>query len=53
MTALIDPAIARSEKVLEGKRQSFVESAYRDTKTYKTIEDYHADLKKAGQADPE
>lgn len=53
VTALIDPAIARSEKVLEGKRQSFVESAYRDTKTYKTIEDYHAALKASGSEFPE
>jgi hypothetical protein len=53
VTALIDPAIARSEQVLEGKRQSFVESAYKNTKTYKTIEDYYADLKKQGKADPE
>jgi len=53
VTALIDPAIARSEKVLEGKRQSFVESAYRDTKTYKTIEDYHAALKASGEPMPD
>jgi hypothetical protein len=53
VTALIDPAIARSEQVLEGKRQSFVESAYKNTKTYKTIEDYYADLKKQGKPDPE
>jgi hypothetical protein len=52
VTALIDPAIARSEKVLEGKRQSFVESAYRDTKTYRTIEDYHAALQKSGDPMP-
>jgi len=42
VVALIDPSTARAEKVLEGKRQSFVESAYRDTQVYKTIEDYHA-----------
>lgn len=41
VTALIDPSTARAEKVLEGKRQSFVESAYKDTKVFKTIEDYH------------
>lgn len=52
VTALIDPSIARAEKVLEGKRQSFVESAYKNTKVYKTIEDYHADLKKQGIEDP-
>jgi hypothetical protein len=44
VTALIDPSVARSEKVLEGKRASFVLSAYEKTKAYKTIEDYHADL---------
>ncbi|KAI9638084.1 putative oxidoreductase C terminal-domain-containing protein [Dioszegia hungarica] len=53
VTALIDPAIARSEAVLEGKRQSFVESAYRDTKTYKTIEDYYHALKKSGKPFPD
>ncbi|WVQ69961.1 uncharacterized protein L199_008185 [Kwoniella botswanensis] len=52
VTALIDPSTARADKVLEGKRQSFVESAYKDTKVYKTIEDYHADLKKQKLADP-
>lgn len=44
VTALIDPSTARAESVLEGKRQSFVESAYKDTKVFKTIEDYHASL---------
>nr|XP_031862719.1 uncharacterized protein CI109_001731 [Kwoniella shandongensis]KAA5529791.1 hypothetical protein CI109_001731 [Kwoniella shandongensis] len=44
VTALIDPSTARAEKVLEGKRQSFVESAYKDTKVFKTIEDYHSFL---------
>lgn len=48
--ALIDPSVARAEKVLEGKRASFVESAYRDTKVYKTIEDYHAQLKTEDRA---
>ncbi|OXB39073.1 hypothetical protein LQV05_004138 [Cryptococcus neoformans] len=52
VTALIDPSIERAEKVLDGKRQSFVESAYKDTKVYKTIEDYHADLKNQGVQDP-
>jgi hypothetical protein len=52
VTALIDPSVPRSEKVLEGKRASFVESAYRDTQCFKTIEDYHAHLKKTGTKDP-
>ncbi|ORX39941.1 putative oxidoreductase C terminal-domain-containing protein [Kockovaella imperatae] len=44
VVALIDPSTARADKVLEGKRQSFVESAYKDTKVFKTIEDYHASV---------
>ncbi|ODO11588.1 hypothetical protein I350_00370 [Cryptococcus amylolentus CBS 6273] len=52
VTALIDPSIGRSEAVLDGKRQSFVESAYKDTKVYRTIEDYHADLRAKNQYDP-
>jgi hypothetical protein len=42
VVALIDPSISRAESVLDGKRQSFVESAYKDTKTFKTIEDFKA-----------
>jgi len=53
VTALIDPSTARAEQVLDGKRQSFVESAYRDTKVFKTIEDYHNYLDAQNQADPE
>lgn len=53
VTALIDPSVARSEKVLEGKRASFVLSAYENTKTYKTIEDYHADLQAGGSPTPQ
>jgi len=53
VTALIDPSVARSEKVLEGKRNSFVLSAYENTKTYKTIEDYHADLEAGGSPTPQ
>ena len=45
VVALIDPSVARAEKVLEGKRQSFVETAYRETQVFRTIEDYHAALK--------
>ncbi|KAK1924841.1 putative oxidoreductase C terminal-domain-containing protein [Papiliotrema laurentii] len=53
VTALIDPSTARAEKVLEGKRQSFVESAYRDTQVFKTIEDYHAAVKSANGKQPD
>lgn len=53
VTALIDPSVERAEKVLEGKRQSFVESAYRNTRVYKTIEDYHAALKQQKRPDPQ
>ncbi|WVQ78334.1 hypothetical protein IAT38_000419 [Cryptococcus sp. DSM 104549] len=53
VTALIDPSVGRAEKVLEGKRQSFVESAYKGTQVYRTIEDYHQALKSAGQQDPD
>ncbi|KAG7528343.1 hypothetical protein FFLO_06220 [Filobasidium floriforme] len=40
VVALIDPAVARAEAVLAGKRASFVESAYRDTVVYKTVEEF-------------
>jgi hypothetical protein len=53
VVALIDPSTARAETVLEGKRASFVESAYRDTKVFKTIEEYHAFLKSSKAGDPE
>lgn len=53
VTALIDPSTERAEKVLEGKRQSFVESAYRNTRVYKTIDDYHAALKQQKRPDPQ
>lgn len=42
VVALIDPSIPRAESVLDGKKASFVESAYKDTKTFKTIEDFKA-----------
>jgi hypothetical protein len=38
VVALIDPSPARAEAVLAGKRASFVESAYKDTKVYPTVE---------------
>jgi len=43
---LIDPAVERAEAVLAGKRASFVESAYRDTIVYKTIEDFRDAMSK-------
>lgn len=51
--SLVDPSTARADKVLEGKRQSFVESAYRDTKVFKTIEDYHTWLNTNKAPQPE
>ena len=53
VVALIDPSTARADKVLEGKRQSFVESAYKDTKVFKTIEDYHASVKDKHSPSPQ
>ncbi|KAG9030429.1 hypothetical protein FRB95_003935 [Tulasnella sp. JGI-2019a] len=40
IVALVDPSVARAESVLTDKRASFAEAAYRDTKVFKTIEDY-------------
>ena len=53
VVALIDPSSIRAEKALEDKRQSFVESAYRDTLVFNTIEDYHYYLKSHDMADPQ
>ncbi|EIW69432.1 hypothetical protein TREMEDRAFT_43977 [Tremella mesenterica DSM 1558] len=52
VTALIDPNLSRAQTVIDGKRASFVESAYRDTELFKTIEDYHAALKARKSKDP-
>jgi len=38
--ALIDPNPVQSRRVLDVKRQSFVELAYRDTQEFATLEDY-------------
>jgi len=38
--ALIDPAIERATSVLQKKCDSFVFSAYQDTRVYKTLEDF-------------
>ncbi|CAE6468740.1 unnamed protein product [Rhizoctonia solani] len=40
VVALIDPALDRASAALQKKRDSFVVSAYQDTKMYKTIEDF-------------
>jgi hypothetical protein len=47
--ALIDPAVERAETVLAGKRASFVESAYRDTTVYKTVEDFKEAMTKSNE----
>jgi hypothetical protein len=41
--ALIDPNVERARAVLADKCQSFVVSAYKNTKVYKTIDDYYAE----------
>ncbi|KAJ9104241.1 hypothetical protein QFC19_004058 [Naganishia cerealis] len=46
VVGLIDPNVERSQSVLDGKRASFVESAYRDTKVFRTIEDFQAQMTK-------
>lgn len=46
VVALIDPAHDRALAVLEGKRASFVESAYRDTKIYPSVQAFHDDMPK-------
>ena len=40
VVALIDPNPVQSRRVLDVKRQSFVELAYRDTQEFVTLEDY-------------
>ncbi|QRW27420.1 hypothetical protein RhiXN_02015 [Rhizoctonia solani] len=40
VVALIDPALDRASAVLQKKRDSFVVSAYQNTKMYKTIDDF-------------
>lgn len=45
VAALVDPNTERANNVLAEKRVSFVESAYRDTKVYRTIDEYYAALK--------
>lgn len=40
MVALIDPAIDRARAVLQKKCDSFVISAYQDTRVFKSLEDF-------------
>ncbi|KAG8764294.1 hypothetical protein FRC11_005098 [Ceratobasidium sp. 423] len=40
VVALIDPALDRASAVLQKKRDSFVLSAYQNTKMYKTVDDF-------------
>jgi len=40
VVALIDPAIERATSVLQKKCESFVVSAYQDTRVFKTLEDF-------------
>lgn len=40
VVALIDPAVERAKAVLQKKCDSFVVSAYQDTRVYKTLDDF-------------
>lgn len=40
VVALIDPAVDRAAIVLQKKRDSFVVSAYENTRIYKTLREY-------------
>jgi hypothetical protein len=40
VVAVIDPAIERATASLQAKRDSFVVSAYKDTRVFKTIEEF-------------
>lgn len=40
MVALIDPAVERAQAVLQKKCDSFVVSAYQNTRIYKSLDDY-------------
>ncbi|KAJ9112820.1 hypothetical protein QFC20_002148 [Naganishia adeliensis] len=46
VVGLIDPNLQRAQSILDGKRASFVESAYRNTKIFKTIDEYKAQMTK-------
>lgn len=45
VVALIDPAIDRANEVLKNKRDSFVVSAYQNTRVFKTFEDFVKNMK--------
>lgn len=51
IVALVDPSVARAESVLKDKRATFSEAAYRDTKVFKTIDDYKEATR--GSPDPQ
>jgi len=44
--------VDRANAVLAEKCKSFVVSAYKDTKVYKTIDDYYAALQEGKQKQP-
>lgn len=50
--ALIDPDTARAKGVLAKKCASFVQSAYKDTEVFPTIDEYAQALKKTGEPEP-
>lgn len=52
VAALIDPNTERANNVLAEKCKSFVVSAYKDTKVYKTIDEYYAALKAGKHVPP-
>ena len=44
VVALIDPAVDRAASVLGKKRETFVRSAYENTRIFKTLEDFVKDM---------
>ena len=46
MVALIDPAIERATAVLQKKCETFVRSAYENTRVFKTLEDFVRNMSK-------
>ncbi|KAI0046694.1 hypothetical protein FA95DRAFT_1493597 [Auriscalpium vulgare] len=44
VVALIDPAIERATHVLQKKCETFVKSAYENTRVFKTLEDFHKNM---------
>lgn len=45
VVALIDPSATRAEAVLAGKRASFVESAYKDTRVFTSVDAFRKEMK--------